>query len=1288
MDNYLKNELYNLIRRDETIFDFIQEEALRGFCYLDLEKNHFWMNPKLKMVLGYVSNNTLEGLTWKDFIHPEDFVQLKQSLQETHFSHQVFDHNLQCLHQEGYFIRLQGKSKVFFSDSNTPHRLLIAHAEISMDARSVVTKNVFEDFFERSGELLSIATPEGRFVKINQAWEKTLGYTIEDLNYGKFLDLIHPDDMEATLKAIREVTEGKEIRDFINRYRHKDGSYRTIEWQSIVREDLVYSISRDITEKVQTEKKLKNNEEIFHNITKSLPCTIFQYQLFPDGKDKILFVSRGEELLHPVDPTEVLKQSDIIWATILPEDIPHLRNSILESAQNLSFWRCEWRTRGLDGSIKWILGQGTPKMLEDGSVIWNTLSLDITETKKILEEKTKTYDLLHNLMDSMADGFVALDKNWIYTYVNASAGNMLGRNPKDLIGKNIWVEFPEGIGLPFYHHYHQAVKTQTAFNFEEYFEPWDRWFENRLFPTEEGLSIFFQDITSRKKLELQIQEQNFLLKGIIESSEDPIFSVNTTYRYTSFNEAHRLALKKIYGTEVRLGEISLDFITDNQERMHAKDKLDRALMGEHLVEENIFGLADLERRYYKVSHRPIWDDQGNIQGVSIFAYDTTQEKIITQQLIASQERFQALVEHSKDIFILTHPHQLIYVSPNIKEILGYTAEEFAQIHPEDIIHPDDLPMRWSELQAPGSSLSLEYQILHKNGQWRYIEAFGKNLHHLEHINAMVFNLRDISERKEYEQEIIQKNRDLAASEEELRISEEELKANIEELLVVQAELKTQKTALEVSEEKYRKVVENQTDFVLLSFPDTTISFANQPLAEALGISLSEIIGKKWVDFASVEDLSFVENKIALLSSSDDFFIWENRDQRAGGQWGWTQWVNQGFFDTHGKLLQIQSVGRDITELKHIQEALSTSESEARALARMYKSILDSQAVYVIKTDLQGFYTFVNDYFKEKFGYLGDFIGTSALDNIIEADRDACRDAVEKCFVQPELPHEVILRKIDKDGVIKGAKWEFKGVLDESGEVSEILCVGFDISEQLESLDRLKHLLDVTSDQNNRLQNFAHIISHNIRSHSANLTSLVNFMQEAECEEEKEMYFQMLVQSTAKLDDTITNLNEIISIHQAFNKPKEKLLLRQQIDKTLEVLSGLVLQKNIQIYNDVPAEIYIRAIPAYLDSILLNVLSNAVKYCDPSKPELFIRIITYKTEEFLVVSIQDNGLGFDAKKNAHKIFGMYKTFHKNEDARGLGLFITKNQIEAMGGKIEVESEIAIGSTFNIFFRENS
>ena len=107
-------------------------------------------------------------------------------------------------------------------------------------------------------------------------------------------------------------------------------------------------------------------------------------------------------------------------------------------------------------------------------------------------------------------------------------------------------------------------------------------------------------------------------------------------------------------------------------------------------------------------------------------------------------------------------------------------------------------------------------------------------------------------------------------------------------------------------------------------------------------------------------------------------------------------------------------------------------------------------------------------------------------------------------------------------------------------------------------------------------------------------------------------------------------------------------------------------------------------PAYLESILYNVISNSIRFRHPSRKPI-IKINFVIENDMKVLQISDNGIGIDLVKNADKIFGMYKTFTNNSDSKGIGLFITKNQIDAMGGNITVESELNVGTTFKIYFK---
>jgi PAS domain S-box-containing protein len=146
-------------------------------------------------------------------------------------------------------------------------------------------------------------------------------------------------------------------------------------------------------------------------------------------------------------------------------------------------------------------------------------------------------------------------------------------------------------------------------------------------------------------------------------------------------------------------------------------------------------------------------------------------------------------------------------------------------------------------------------------------------------------------------------------------------------------------ALKQSESRYRQVVQTQTDFILRSHPNTTITFANESLCHALGSRLEEVIGQKWLDFAEPQDRTTILQQIASLTPQQNFFLSENGDRQTPGRTRWTQWINQGIFDEQGQLIEIQSVGRDITELKQAKEVAELAmQTKAEFLANMSHEI--------------------------------------------------------------------------------------------------------------------------------------------------------------------------------------------------------------------------------------------------------------------------------------------------------------------------------------------------------------
>jgi len=230
--------------------------------------------------------------------------------------------------------------------------------------------------------------------------------------------------------------------------------------------------------------------------------------------------------------------------------------------------------------------------------------------------------------------------------------------------------------------------------------------------------------------------------------------------------------------------------------------------------------------------------------------------------------------------------------------------------------------------------------------------------------------------------------------------------------------------------------------------------------------------------------------------------------------------------------------------------------------------------------------------------------------------------------------------------------------------------------------KLKNLLQLTTNQNSSLLNFAHIVSHNLRSNSANLTMICKFLSEDRLkqEEQKEM-IDMLGRASDGLNETITHLNEVVQVKLETGKKLKEVHVRNTFDKILEDVNALILENKINVNTNISDTFKVKGVPAYIESIFLNLTTNAIKYRDPEK-EPTLTIQSYIENQFIVLSVEDKGKGIDLERYGKKIFGMYKTFHGNKDARGIGLFITKNQIESMGGTIEVESEVGVGTKFKV------
>ena len=201
-----------------------------------------------------------------------------------------------------------------------------------------------------------------------------------------------------------------------------------------------------------------------------------------------------------------------------------------------------------------------------------------------------------------------------------------------------------------------------------------------------------------------------------------------------------------------------------------------------------------------------------------------------------------------------------------------------------------------------------------------------------------------------------------------------------------------------------------------------------------------------------------------------------------------------------------------------------------------------------------------------------------------------------------------------------------------------------------------------------------------------ISSLVQLIGEKYPVKENE-FFKMLLLASENMIETTNNLSDVALLYSTNKDEINKFKLKKLIKKSIDTFQLELNRNNISVDINVHESIEIYGFAEYLDSVFQNLISNAIKYSRESNYK-FLRIVSHDEENYIKLSFEDNGLGIDLSRYKDKIFGMYKTFHYTENSRGLGLFITKNQMEAMGGWIEVESEVNIGSKFNLYFKKNN
>jgi PAS domain S-box-containing protein len=454
-------------------------------------------------------------------------------------------------------------------------------------------------------------------------------------------------------------------------------------------------------------------------------------------------------------------------------------------------------------------------------------------------------------------------------------------------------------------------------------------------------------------------------------------------------------------------------------------------------------------------------------------------------------------------------------------------------------------------------------------------------------------------------------------------------------------------------------------------PDGTIKYWNKASEELFGYSTYTVIGKNIFDLliGKHERHQFaayiqhcVENNLPINPE-------EIRVTRPDGKEIYIYSSKTIALNNEGDP-EIYSMDVDLTELEATRQKFAQ-------LAEWFDHSNDSIQV----TDEEGTIIFANAESQKRLGLrLEELIGhkIGSIETVFENIDDWKAHVVHLKHVRSMIIEGKQRRKDGTEFPVEASV-----SYQESNGNGYVVAFIRDISERKSTEIDLRSTIDLVSEQNKRLLNFNYIVSHNIRSHATNISRLVDLLVTGNSKIERKHIESLLSMASFNMMTTIEDLNKVITIQRNINEQRLNINLLDSVNTTIDVLRGEIHHNNVVVEVEIEPDIEIYFNQPYLDSILLNLISNAVKYHNTQKrAEVLLK--AYEMDHYIIFEVIDNGLGIDLSKHGDKLFSMYRTFHGNPDARGLGLFITKSQIDALGGKIEVDSQLGIGSTFRVYF----
>ncbi len=752
--------------------------------------------------------------------------------------------------------------------------------------------------------------------------------------------------------------------------------------------------SVDITERKKAEGKIKETEIRYQSLIEQATDAI----CIADQFMQIIDINpRGCQMLG-YTKAEFLKLS--IADLFIIEDL-ETNPFKLDELNTGNVISNERRFKRKDASI--IEVEINARILEDRRFV--VFARDITERKKAEKEVQEAYHEKNIILESIDDGFFAIDKNSLVTYWNRKAEELLGEKREDVIGRNLHEMFARPDSGVFYENYQKAIRENSTVHFEAFSHRTDKWFAVSAFASDNGLSVHFKEVTERKVFEEKVKESEIRYRSLIEQATDTICIFDTSSRFVEVNPSGC----DMFGYSRE--EILCLHVNDV---LFAEDLEANPILIEDLrVKKAIYNERRIKRKdgtAVEVELNSKMLDDGR---VVVFGRDITERKLAAQKLEESNQRYNLISKATNDmvwdwdlvsgkIYRNKEGWKKIFRTGNKKIDIELISDWNDRVHPED---RDKVKQVSGEVNSTKKDFfEVECRVLRDDGTYAYIHDRGNIIRDKEgKAVRLIGATQDITQRKEAEMQLAK------------------------------------------SELHFRSLVQNSSDLTGILDARGYYLYCSPAIKKILGYEPEFMLGKNAFGFVHPDDMITIKAHLSRKKDENYIGAIQFRFKNAAGAWRWLESKitdMSGDPEVNGYIFN----SRDVTERK-------TAEAEIEKLSIIARETSNA----VIITDTEGEIVWVNEAFTSITEYtFEDAIGRKPGDFLQGEDTNLAVVRFMRSKIKKVEPFECDILNYSKSGRKYWLRIQCQPQFDENGKLKYFFAIETDVTKEKQAEEILKN----------------------------------------------------------------------------------------------------------------------------------------------------------------------------------------------------------------------------------------